>query len=99
LANENLSYREFFEKLASITNSRPAMIPVPTIILYLAGLTGNFFRLMGFKTMISLANMKILCSKGFYSNQKSKNKLGIKFRSTGQAIQDTIEWFKEKGMI
>jgi dihydroflavonol-4-reductase len=99
LANENLSYREFFKKLSAITNSRPVMIGIPKPLLLIAGLIGNLLKLMGFKSMISMANMNILCTNGFYINQKAKNELGIKFRSTGQALQDALEWFKEKKMI
>ena len=99
LANENLSYREFFEKLSAITDSRPVMIGIPKPILHIAGLIGNLLKLIGFKSMISMANMNILCTNGFYSNQKAKNDLGIKFRSTRQALQDALEWFSEKEMI
>lgn len=99
LANENLSYREFFEKLSAITNNRPVMIGIPKPILHIASLIGNLLKLMGIKSMISMANMNILCTNGFYGNQKAKNELGIKFRSSGQAIQDALEWFKEKKMI
>ena len=99
LANENLSYREFFSRLSSITNSRPVMIRIPKIILHIAGLIGNLMRMMGFNTIISLANMKILCSKGFYSNQKAINELMIGFRSSEKSIVDSVTWFKKNNML
>lgn len=99
LASENLSYREFFQKLSKIAGNKPIMVKTPGFILHLAGYFGNIARFFGFKTNLSMANMRILCTKGFYSNQKAVNELGVNFKNTEKAIKDAIEWFTEKKMI
>lgn len=75
------------------------MVKTPGFILHLAGYFGNIARFFGFKTNLSMANMRILCTKGFYSNQKAVNELGVNFKNTEKAIKDAIEWFTEKKMI
>jgi len=99
LANENLSYREFFRKLADVTGFRPVLVKAPGFILLMLGFIGNMIRWMGFKTSFTMANMKILCVKSFYSNQKAVEELGIEFQPAEKAIADAIAWFKEKNMI
>lgn len=99
LVNENLSYREFFLKLSEVTGIKTVLIKIPGLILLLAGFFGNLARFLGFKTNLSMANMRILCTNGFYSNQKAVNELGANFQNTEKAIKDAIDWFAEKKMI
>jgi len=60
LANENLKYKEFFQKLNSLTNQKPIMIPIPDFILILIGFAGDFLRFFKIKTNLSSVNMKDL---------------------------------------
>lgn len=99
LANENLSYKEFFQKLADVTKNKTVLIKIPGPVLLTIGFAGNLLRFFGFRTALSLANMKILCAEGFYSKQKATDELGIESKSIEKAIKDTIEWFAGKGLI
>ena len=99
LANENLSYKEFFQKLAATTAGSPVLVRIPGVTVLALGFFGYIFRQLGIKTSLSLVNMKILCTKGFYSGSKAQKELGIEFRKTEEAIQDAVKWFKENKMI
>ncbi len=99
LAGENLNYREFFKKLSAITNNKAIYIPLPSQILKLAGIFGTFFQKTGIKTSLSLTNMKMLCVKNFYSNEKATLELGIQFQPIEKGIKQAVEWFKKHGMI
>jgi len=99
LANENLTYREFFEKLSTVAGKHPAYIPVPGILLSFIGLFGSLLSVLGFKTDITFTNMRILCTGNYYSGRKAETELGITFQSTEKAITDAIEWFRSEGMI
>ncbi|TXI89975.1 MAG: NAD-dependent epimerase/dehydratase family protein, partial [Chryseobacterium sp.] len=50
LANENLSYREFFKKVNRITRQNPIMIPIPNKLLSFLGLIGDVLRKFKIKT-------------------------------------------------
>lgn len=99
MANENLSYREFFNKMNRITNQNPMMIKVPKSVLIFIGYIGNLIRILGWKTNLSSNNMEILCINNFYSNQKSVQELDIQFRSIEEAIRDSIKYFMERGYV
>lgn len=99
MANQNLSYYEFFNKLNRLTNQNPWMIKVPKPALILIGHMGDFIRGLGMKTSITSNNMKILCINNYYSNQKSRQELEIEFRPIDDAILDSIKYFREKGYV
>ena len=99
LANENLTYREFFEKLSEVTGNHPAFIKLPAILLSFIGVFGSILCLLGFKTDITYTNMRILCTGNYYSGRKAGAELGINYQSTDRAISDTIGWFRSKGTI
>ena len=95
IANENLSYAEFFSKLNHLTNQNPIMIKIPKQLLIALGYFGDFLRMLNIKTSISSVNMKILCVKNFYSNDKSVTALNIKYRPVDFAIKDAIAYFQK----
>ena len=64
-----------------------------------AGVFGNILKKLGVENEFTLTNMKILCVKNYYSNLKSKNELNIEFQPIDNAIVDTINWFKYRGML
>jgi dihydroflavonol-4-reductase len=96
LANKNLSYFEFFEKLNLIANQNPIMIKIPKPVLIGLGYLGDAIRLLKIKTSISSTNMRALCIDNFYSNEKSIQELGINYRHTEVAINDALKYFESK---
>ncbi|MEI7597633.1 MAG: NAD-dependent epimerase/dehydratase family protein [Bacteroidota bacterium] len=99
LANENLSYKSFFQKLSTTTYNNPIYIMIPKYLLLLIGLFGSIIRKLGIKTSISLTNMRILCINNFYNNHKAKRDLKLRFQSTEKAISDSLDWFVEREII
>ena len=97
LANENLSYREFFEKMNTQTKRNPLMIKIPALVLLFLGFIGDILRIFRIKTSISPVNMKILCISNFYSNKKSVLELNITYQPIDKAISDAIKYFMLKG--
>ena len=95
VANENLTYAEFYKKLNCISNQSPIMIKIPKSLLLILGYIGDILRYFKFKTAISSINMKALCIQNFYSNNKSKIELGLEYQRIEFAISDAINFFKE----
>lgn len=93
IGNENLSYFDFFSKLNRIANQKPIMIKIPKIMLVSLGFLGNFISFFKIKTSLSSTNMKILCINNFYSNDKSKVELEMKYQPIDNAIKDAIDYF------
>ncbi|WP_126971369.1 NAD-dependent epimerase/dehydratase family protein [Gynurincola endophyticus] len=96
ICGENISYKVFFQQLKTNTGQSQSLIPLPKVILYTLGYTGNLLRLMGFKTNLSSANMKVLCTQNYYSSNLSQEELKIKYTSVNEAIQETVDYFNTK---
>lgn len=93
LANENLSYREFFNRLNLIAKQQPVMIKIPRLILLGCGIFGELLRKFRITTNLSLVNMKILCTSNYYTNKKSIKELGLNYRPVDVAISDALDYF------
>lgn len=96
LANENLTYKEFFGKINAINGQAPLMIPIPDAGLAMLGMIGDFLRKLRIKTSLSSPNMKALRINNFYSNRKSSEELGIRYQSVDKAVEDAIHFFERK---
>ena len=96
LANENLSYKEFFNKLNVIANQKPVMIKLPGIKLLGIGIFCELLRVLGIKSKMSLVNMKILCTTNYYSSKKSITELSMRYRPVDLAISDALNYFNNK---
>ncbi|KMQ64858.1 dihydroflavonol 4-reductase [Chryseobacterium angstadtii] len=97
LANENLSYREFFRKINKITVQNPIMIAIPNRLLNFLGLIGDGLRKLKIKTNLSTSNMKALQICNYYNNLKSKEELGVQYQPVDQAIEDAVQYFIKSG--
>jgi len=90
MANENLSYRDFFQIISRLTGSRPLMIRLPRPLLLILGLAGNFLRRLGAEIPLCSNNMKILCINNFYTNQKALSRFNMSFLTTEEAVRDAL---------
>ena len=95
LANQNLSYKEFFKKVNRITRQNPIMIPIPNKLLSFLGLIGDGLRKLKIKTDLCSAHMKALQIYNYYSNQKSIKELGVQYQPIDKAIEDAVQYFIE----
>lgn len=99
LANENLSYRDFFRMVAARSSRRTRMVRLPRWLLLTVGALGDCAAWLGFRSEISTANMRILCVKNYYSNAKSINELGMSYVPVGQAVDDAVGWFRFRKLL
>jgi nucleoside-diphosphate-sugar epimerase len=99
LAGENLTYRDFFQKLSRVEKTHPIIVTIPPLILNAAGYLGNLLRLININTQLSSTNTKMLCINNFYSSAKAKKELEAEFKNIEIGIKSCLEWFMEAGMI
>ncbi len=99
LANNNLTYKAFFELLSEHSNQRPIMIGLPKWLLHLLGYGGNCARFFGIETNMSLTNMRILCQDNYFTNKKSVKELGMRYGPIDGAIQDAVSYFKSENVL
>jgi len=99
LTNENLTYHQFYRKLLVKTTRNPILIKLPKELLYTIGILGDIFRKLGIKTSLSSTNLSTLCIQSYYSNDKAKRELNLKFSPIDEALTDAVNWFQNSGKI
>lgn len=99
LANENLTYRDFYAKLNEVTGVKRHIITLPEWLLRIAGMAGSCFIRMGIHNAIHYNNMRILCVKNYYGRQKALQELNMPVTPVSVAVRDAVDWFLEKGML
>ncbi len=96
LCNENLYYGEFFRKVKSQLEKPQLLIPIPKIVLLIAGCVGSLLHKIGVNSPITLNTARILNIANHYTARRAKDELGIKFTPIEEGISDAIAWFKLK---
>ncbi|MGF1585335.1 MAG: NAD-dependent epimerase/dehydratase family protein [Bacteroidales bacterium] len=99
LANENLTYREFYSLMMKVTGQNSYLVTIPRYFLLLIGLAGNILRFAGVRTSLSLTNMKILCTGNYYSPHKAVSVLKLTQTPTVKAIDDALSWFRSEDKL
>jgi len=94
LANENLTYREFYLKMAGITEQKTRLITIPKYLLLLAGAAGDIARYAGINTELCMTNMKILSLGNYYCAGKAVKFLNLPQTPAEKAIEEAISWFE-----
>jgi len=99
LANENLSYGEFYSKLRTICEKKQYQLKLPSHLVTTLGLMGTILGGAGIKNSLTRINSKILCIENYYSPAKAVEELGLPQTPVEQAITDAMEWFWENGYL
>ncbi|WP_242085615.1 NAD-dependent epimerase/dehydratase family protein [Aestuariivivens sediminis] len=96
LANENLSFFEFYKKVRFHSKKSFLIVRLPKWVVLAVGYIGSALRTLRIKTPISKANTGALCINNFYSNSKAQTQIHLTFNSIDIGIQEALAWFSEK---
>ncbi len=99
LANENLSYSEFYTKLGKIMGKSFILLKLDQRLLSAIGTIGQISSKAGFKSELNQINAKILCVGNYYSSTKAVNELNLPQTPVDNAITDALEWFDNMGYL
>lgn len=95
LANENISYREFFVMLGNALQKKIKLIRMPLFVMIMGGLLGDFLKFLGINNPLFMTNVKIIRTDNYYTGKKSEEELGITYRPIMDAIEESSSWLKE----
>jgi dihydroflavonol-4-reductase len=100
LAGENLSYKEFFQKLNKVVERKPIQIMIPQFLVYLTGGAGEIWNsVSNHKVVLNLTNAKLLCLDNYYAGGKAHHEFNLTTTPILVAIEECLEWFKSKKYI
>jgi dihydroflavonol-4-reductase len=94
LGNENLSLRELFERLASVTGRPAPRVRLPHAIpLAVAALDELVFARLGLQPHVALDGVRMAKEQMFYDPSKAIRELGLPQSPVNQALADSVAWF------
>lgn len=98
LANENMTYRSFFDLLRQETGIAKKVINLPAPLSNFAGKLGSLVSgTFGLSPRLTSENATIINSKLYYDGSESYTDLGIEKRSIQSAVQEAVDWFEKNG--
>lgn len=97
---ENLTYMDFFTRVARIAGVEPPRKVMPKTLIMVAGAAGSAYaRVTGKRAMINLKMAKFSCYNTYYSSRKAAAELGMTFIPIETAIEESIESLREYGHV
>lgn len=97
---ENLTYFDFFTRVARAYGIDPPRRVIPKPVVIAAGATGSLYnKVSGKRTPIDLRMAKVSCYDTYYSSDKAKRELGMTETPIEAAIEESIDSLKEYGHI
>jgi len=100
LGNENLTYREAFEKIANAIGTKPPRVKLTKTMVITYGVLNSFFaKIFRFKPSVTKELAIISCDKHYYSAEKARNELQLPQTPIEVAVKECYEWFLTNGYI
>lgn len=98
LGNENLSLRELFERLATLTGRPAPRLRLPLAIpLAVAAVDEFVLGRLGRQPRIAFDGVRMAKERMFYDSSKAVRELGLPQHSLTEALSDAVSWFTSHG--
>ncbi len=96
IGGDNLSWRDFFEKVSRVTG-----LPVPrmTIPRRVGAVAGALAERVVAEPILDRASAEIAGRYWFYDDSRARNELGYTARPLEEAFRDAIRWFVANGYV
>lgn len=99
LANENLTMKEFYQRVAAVAGMKAPSLTLPSSIATPAAFLMEKFAKAGVEPLVTVSSAKYGAGFLFYDNSKAKKDLGLEFTPLEESLERSINWFRENGYI
>lgn len=100
LGNENLTYKEAFNKIAGAIGARPPKFRFFDSVIISYGAVSSFLgKAFRYSPVLTKELARISCDTHFYSAEKARKELELPQTPIETAAKECFEWFKENGYI
>jgi len=100
LSGQQISVRQLLKFLEGITGVKAPLFKMPHQLARVTGFFNVLYcNLMKIKPLFTPFSIDVLASNSLVSCQKAQDELGYSSRSIYESLSDTIQWFKQEGVI
>lgn len=100
LANQNMSYWEFFEMLSVIREMPQTKILLPKFLILFIGMLGSLYeKLTGKPAKLNFTNARLLGLTLYYNGNKAVEELQMPLTPVRKSVTDALNWFENNNMI
>lgn len=96
LGGENLSLKEIFTRIATLSRHAPPRVRLPHAVLYpVAYAAEGWVRLRGHgRPLVTVDELRMSKKWMFFSSNKARRELGYRPRPAQEALSDALDWFQ-----
>lgn len=100
LGNENLTYKEAFERMAKELGVKPPKRKLGNgIVKFYGGLNSVLAKLFRFSPSVTKELAIISCDRHYYSSEKARNELALRSTPMEEAVKECFDWFSANGYL
>jgi len=100
LGGENLTLRQIFERLESISGLKAPKVQIPYAVAFAAGVVSTAWaHVSGDEPRAPLDAVKMARKKMWVRHDKARRELGFEPGPAPEALRRAVEWFRENGYV
>jgi len=100
LADENLSFREAYNRISHVIGVRAPRINLPAIFVKAFGWANSLLsKVFGYTPNITKEIAAVSCHHAYYSGEKAHRELKMPFTPFEEAVEECYAWFETHGML
>ena len=99
LAGENILIKELFQTIAKISGAKIPRLPLTSSFLHTLGKVGDLLEKFDKKGPVNSETAWTSTLYHWFDSEKAQKELGLKVTPASSAIEKSIAWAKENGML
>ena len=100
VSNENLTYKEAFDKIASTIGGKMVTRKLSSFTITSFGKINSFFaKIFGYSPQVTTELAIIATEEHYYSGEKARRELGLPQTPIETAIDECFDWFNKNGYL
>lgn len=99
VSGENLLLKDVFEQIAGFAGVKPPKIPLPKPIIFGLGKLGDYLESKGKKGPLNSETAWTSTLYHWFDATKAKQELGLNPKPAAYALEQSVRWMKDNGML